>query len=79
MARTGVVAERGGRPDAGASRTGRYGDRRRWVVVAGETLDDDVLAVWVERARAFVATLPAPLSVTVALTVALSVTAIAGR
>jgi hypothetical protein len=29
------------------------------VVVAGETLDDDVLAVWVERARAFVATLPA--------------------
>ena len=32
---------------------------RGWVVVAGEFLDDDVLASWVKDARAFVATLPA--------------------
>jgi hypothetical protein len=32
---------------------------RGWVVVAGEMLDDDVLAGWTDRARAFVATLPA--------------------
>jgi TfoX/Sxy family transcriptional regulator of competence genes len=29
-----------------------------WVLVAGETLDDDVLADWIAEARAFVATLP---------------------
>jgi TfoX/Sxy family transcriptional regulator of competence genes len=31
---------------------------RGWVLVAGEVLDDDVLDDWIERARAFVATLP---------------------
>ncbi|MEV4702320.1 TfoX/Sxy family protein [Actinoplanes sp. NPDC049316] len=31
---------------------------RGWVVVDGAVLDDDVLAEWVNRARAFVATLP---------------------
>ena len=31
---------------------------RGWIVVAGDALDDDVLGSWIERARAFVATLP---------------------
>jgi TfoX/Sxy family transcriptional regulator of competence genes len=31
---------------------------RGWVVVDGAVLDDDVLTEWVDRARAFVATLP---------------------
>jgi len=31
---------------------------RGWLLVAGEVLDEDELGYWVERARAFVATLP---------------------
>jgi hypothetical protein len=31
---------------------------RGWLVVAGEGLDDDTLASWIERSRAYVATLP---------------------
>lgn len=31
---------------------------RGWIVVDGAELDDDALTEWIERARAFVATLP---------------------
>jgi hypothetical protein len=31
---------------------------RGWILVAGEALDDAVLDAWIQRARAFVATLP---------------------
>ncbi|BCJ55180.1 hypothetical protein Asp14428_66550 [Actinoplanes sp. NBRC 14428] len=54
-------------PDATAEALTRPGARpctmgartmRGWVLVDGEVLDDDVLAGWIERARAFVSTLP---------------------
>jgi len=48
-----ALAEPGVRP---FDITGR--PMRGWILVAGETLDDDVLDGWIERARTFVATLP---------------------
>ena len=48
-----ALAEPGVRP---FDITGR--PMRGWILVAGETLDDDVLDGWIQRARTFVATLP---------------------
>jgi TfoX/Sxy family transcriptional regulator of competence genes len=54
-------------PDGAAAALQRPGTRvfdltgrpmRGWVVVAGEMLDDDVLAEWTEQGRTFAASLP---------------------
>jgi TfoX/Sxy family transcriptional regulator of competence genes len=48
-----ALARPGARP---FDRTGR--PMRGWILVAGETLDDDVLDTWLADATEFVATLP---------------------